>query len=222
MSEETNATQDNTNVAESTTATTEATTEATEQTTQTTEATTEQSTEQTAEPPADLLVDYKPTLPEGVELDQASMDVALPLLKEFKENPTPENADKLVAYHVEQMKNVGQRIVEDINSQCQTNYDVGMNEIKADKALGKDFEAKTGQINQMLTQYGGEHAPIMFQEALTAIAGFREDGPAVVKSLFSTVMKIAGDWADPKTILGSTITAEQTRYPGVPKGTRLR
>jgi hypothetical protein len=153
------------------------------------------------DPPTDTLGDWKPILPEGVELDQKVYDAVFPKFKEM--GISAKQADGLTEMYNELTKDLGTRILGDINNQCQTGYDAAINEIKADPVLGKDFEAKTGQINAMLTKYGGENAPAMFQEALTAIAGFRGDGGEAVKSLFSTMQKIAGDWADPTTVMGS-------------------
>jgi hypothetical protein len=214
MPEETNVAQDNTAATNEAVETTTQTTETTE-TTQSTAQATEQKTEQTerkTEQPADLLAEYKPTLPDGVEIDKAAYDLAMPVFKEL--GLTPEQADKLTGLYTQLQREFGPRILEDINNQCQTNYDDVMKEIKADKQLGKNFEQNTGHVNAMLEKYGATGEQL--HTALTAMAGFDQKS---VKPFFVALTKIAQDWADPTTILGNSKpnggpkTAAEVLYP---------
>jgi hypothetical protein len=154
----------------------------------------------------DLLADYKPTLPEGVELDQAAFEAAMPILKEL--GVSSEQADKLINLHAQTVQGVANRIVEDINATCQKNYDEIFAEIKKDKDIG---EKSIGQINAMLKKYGGESEHL--HTALTALAGFDKDA---VKPFFTALAAIARDAADDTTVLGIPRQANgDNRWPGL-------
>jgi hypothetical protein len=155
---------------------------------------------------ADLLADWKPKLPDGVEIDQQAFDMVMPVFKELGLNA--EQADKLTDVYQTLTKDLGTRIQEDINNVCQTGYDDAIKDLKADKKFGgKAFEENVGHVNAMLEKYGGEEAPKQLQTAFTALAGYDKDA---VKPLFTALMKISQDWADPKTKMGSTVKEEKT------------
>lgn len=199
-------------------------TTAAEQTEQATTTTTEQETGQEqvetatkTEETADLLADYKPTLPEGFELDEKAMEAALPIMKEL--GLSTEQADKLIGLHAQTVQSTAAKVVEDINATCQKNYDDVFAEIKKDKALGgRDFDKNMGQVNALLTKYGDKNTPEQLHTALTALAGFDKEA---VKPFFSALAKMARDAADDSTILGIPRQANSSNpYPDLPQDTK--
>ncbi|MBP2635050.1 MAG: hypothetical protein H6Q72_957 [Firmicutes bacterium] len=146
-----------------------------------------------ADPKPDLLADYKPTLPEGFTADEAIMGEFLPLAKEL--GISGEQADKLIGVGA----HLAERVIADINQQCESKYGEAINAIKAEQ--GSDFEKNVGQVNALLTKYGDKNTPEAFQAAMTALAGY---APDAVKPLYDALIKIGKDAADPSFHMGSS------------------
>ena len=167
--------------------------------------------------PTDLLADYKPALPDGMTMDQAAFDQFLPVAKEL--GLSPDKADKLVGLYAQSAQALANRVVEDINSQCQTNYEAAITAIKADKAFGgSGFEANMGAVNAMLTKYGDAATPESFHTALTALAGVDKEAVAPLMQAF---LKMAKDAAPDKTLLsaggGAKKSLGELLYPNMTK-----
>lgn len=224
MSEETTA-QDNTVAATAqTTTTTATTTDTTQQQTQTTGQETTTTTAQTSgqqqqqQTTTDHLADYKPTLPEGMQVDQAAYDQFKPIAQEI--GLKPEQADKLLGLYAQNVQGLVTRVVDDINSQCQENYDAVIAEVKLDPVLGGiNFDGNMRSIDSMLTKYGDDTTPELFRAALTALSGFDKEA---VRPLFNAVAKMAKDAAPDVTHIGKPKSQESDPYPGTPKGAKFR
>lgn len=150
--------------------------------------------EPAAEPAtADALADYKPTMPEGFAVNEALMGEFLPTAKELGLNP--EQADKLVGLGSKVAQETAQKVVQDINAQCEKGY---ADFIAAQK--GPDFERDLGNANALIEKYGGAEAKESMHAALTALSGF---SPDAVGPLFNALIAMGKDFADPSFHLGA-------------------
>lgn len=152
--------------------------------------------QQTTDPadtkPADLLGDYKPTMPEGFTVNDDIMNNFIPAVRDMGLNP--EQADKLVGLGCEVSKAAVDTWVKSLNEQCQKNY----TDFIAQQ--GKTVEADVGNLNAMLTKYGGKDAPEAFQAAMTALSAYGSDA---MKPLFTAMVKMGKDFADPQFYFGA-------------------
>lgn len=157
----------------------------------------------------DPFTDYKPDLPDGI--NEEILLEALPIFKEMGLDPSKANmimplADKLVQSTVA-------KVVEDINQQCEANYQEVMDSLANNrKAGGKvEFEKSVGQVNALFEKYGA--TPEQLHTALTAMAGFDKES---VKPFFIALTKMAKDAADDVTLLGGQKPKQQNpRFPGL-------
>ncbi len=167
-----------------------------------------------AEPAAaDVLADYKPTMPEGFAVNEALMGEFLPTAKELGLNP--EQADKLVGLGAKVAQETAQKVVKDINAQCEKGY---ADFIAAQK--GPDFERDLGNANSLIEKYGGTEAKESMHAALTALSGF---SPDAVGPLFNALIAMGKDFADPSVHLGAPAPSGQSNYyPDLPQNNKGR
>jgi len=160
----------------------------------------------------DALADYKPTMPEGFVATEELMNEFLPMAKELGLNS--ENADKMVAMGAKVAQYTADKIVTDINNQCEKGYQEFLDSMK-----GGDFEKEVGSANALIEHYGGQEAKEAFHTAMTALSGF---SPDAVKPLFNALIKMGKDFSDPGVKLGTPATQDTNYYPNVPKGIKFR
>ena len=166
-----------------------------------------------SEAAADVLADYKPTMPEGFAVNEALMGEFLPTAKEMGLNP--EQADKLVGLGAKVAQETAQKVVQDINTQCEKGY---ADFIATQK--GPDFERDLGNANALIEKYGGAEAKESMHAALTALSGF---SPDAVGPLFNALIAMGKDYADPGVHLGAPAPSGQNNYyPDLPQNNKGR
>jgi len=156
----------------------------------------------------DLLVDYKPTMPEGFEVDEKMIGDFVAAAKEM--GIKPEQADKMVGMGCEVAKVTAEKVIADINQQCETGYK---------QFVDSQNKQDIGKMNSLIEHYGGKEATGALHEAFTALQGFAPDSVPVI---FKALAAAGKDYSDPSFKLGNPATKDNSPYPGAPKGLKFK
>jgi len=152
----------------------------------------EQAQNEQQETKPDLLADYTPTFPEGFTANDELINEFIPAAKEYGLNP--EQANKMVELGSKVAQSTAEKVVKDINEQCEKGYKEFIDGFK-----GADAKKDLGNANSLIEKYGGKEAVEAFHTAMTGAIGFSPDS---VKPFFNAIVKMGKDFADPEFKLG--------------------
>lgn len=148
----------------------------------------------TEEPVAEITDDWKPKLPEGVNLDEAAFKEAKGLLKEMK--LSPDNAQKLTDYQI--------KIMQDMQETSHRNW---QNQIKEwDDSIKNDPEFKDGFEKKKAV------ADLAYNEFFTAEERDYLTKLGVSSYLFRALYKAGSKIAEPQKIPEGTASGQKQKY----------
>ena len=163
---------------------------------------TEQNVEKSTETTQDGEKDTKPTeytdfaLPEGMTMNSEVLDEFKPIALDV--GLTQEQAQKMVDIY----SKAKQQDFENEVAYRKDAFNELVKDIKADKKIG---EEGYGKINSMLTKFGGDEAPKLFEASLLALSGMDK---GVAKQLVGVYHKLAEAAGDDQMVFGQPNTKD--------------